>query len=248
GMFENEGEEFIKIMKIAKEAGATTSCDVSLPDPASASGKAPWRTILEKVLPYIDIFLPSVEEALFMLEKEKFLAMKEEHDNAELIDFISPDDYSHLADKLLSLGTKMTSLKAGHAGWYFKTGPLEAVSSLGRAAAGDPQAWADRELWCPAFSAPTLVGATGSGDSSIAGFLSAFLKKLPVEQCLKYAVCLGYQNVQVPDAVSGIKSWEETTAMLESDLPILDMPVTFDTWKWIDKAELWAGPHDRLSK
>ncbi len=245
-MFENDGEEFAEVMKAAKEAGATTSCDVTLPDTASPSGQAPWRTILEKALPYIDIFLPSAEEALFMLEKEKLLSMREEHEDANIIDLMSPDDYSSLADTILSLGAKMTSIKAGHAGWYFKTGPLEAVRDLGRTQVGDAPAWADRELWCPAFSATNLASATGSGDSSIAGFLSALLRGLSPEQCLRYAVCLGYQNVQVLDAVSGIKSWEETTAMLENDLPLLDVPSAIKTWKWIDKAKLWAGPQDRL--
>ena len=38
-MFADEGRELEKIFRIAKEAGATTSCDMTLPDPSSPSGK-----------------------------------------------------------------------------------------------------------------------------------------------------------------------------------------------------------------
>ena len=45
----------------AKEAGATTSLDLSLSNPESPAGKADWPAILRKTLPYVDIFVPSIE-------------------------------------------------------------------------------------------------------------------------------------------------------------------------------------------
>ena len=66
--YKNEGAELLQIFEIAKSAGAITSLDMALPDPTSDSGNAPWQKILEKVLPYVDIFLPSIEEAYFMLD------------------------------------------------------------------------------------------------------------------------------------------------------------------------------------
>ena len=75
-MFATEGEELARIFKIAKEAGATTSCDMTLPDPSSASGKASWRKILKNILPYVDIYVPSIEETFYMLYPEEFLDMK----------------------------------------------------------------------------------------------------------------------------------------------------------------------------
>jgi len=246
-MYENDGAGLEKVMKLAKQAGATTSLDMSPPDPASDGGKAPWPAILERVLPHVDIFLTSVEEALYMLERETFMTMKKDHNNAELIDFLDAADYTRLADKLLAGGTKMTALKTGHRGFYFKTGPKERFREMGAVRPGDPDNWSERELWCPAFHAEHLASATGSGDSSIAGFLAAFFRGLSIEKCLKYANCVGWQNLQELDAVSGIRNWHETTAALERDFPMNDVHVDRADWKWSDEFELWSGPGDQLS-
>ncbi len=245
-MFADEGRELQKVFQIAKEAGATTSCDMTIPDPASVSGKAPWRKILENILPYVDIFVPSIEETFYMLHPEEFLRMKEEHNNAELIDFFTPADYLKTANELLAMGCKMATLKSGHRGFYIKTGSKESFEGLGAAKPGDADNWADRELWVPAFEPGKFGSATGSGDSSIAGLLSAYLRGLTLEEALKYATCCGLQNVRVLDAVSGIQPWEETTAMLAENMELIDAHIEADGWTWSETAKLWAGPNDPL--
>lgn len=49
------------------------------------------------------------------------------------------------------------------------------------------------------------------------------------------------------DAVSGIKTWDETTAMLQKKIPMLDARVDAKGWKWSDEHGLWTGPNDSLS-
>jgi len=248
GMYENDGAGLDAVFRIAKAAGATTSCDMTLPDPASISGRTNWRRILEKILPNMDLYLPSVEETFFMLEPEAFLRMKEKHDNADLIDFLTPEDYARLADTCLSMGAKAVSLKTGHRGFYLKTGEAAHFAALGAVGPGHPANWSSRELWAPAFRPPVFGSATGSGDSAIAGLLAAFLRGLRIETALKYATCLGLQNVQVLDAVSGIQSWEETTHLLQEDLPLLDAHIAAQGWHWSTEHGLWAGPADPLSQ
>ena len=245
-MFADEGKELQKVFQIAKEAGATTSCDMTLPDPDSVSGKAPWRKILENVLPYVDIFTPSVEETFYMLHPQEFLKMKAQHDNAELIDHLKPEDYSRIADEILPMGCKMVTLKSGHRGFYVKTNQKEIFKTLGAAKPNDENNWSNRELWAPAFEPGHFGSAAGSGDSSIAGFMSAFLRGLTIEEALKYATCCGMQNVRVLDAVSGIKSWDETTKMLQEGLTIIETNIDAADWTWSEKCGLWAGPGDQL--
>ena len=246
-MYANNGVELKRIFQIAKEAGATTSCDMTLPDPASQSGIVNWRKILENILPYIDIHLPSIEESFYMLQPEEFSRMKKEHNNAELIDFITPAQYSRIADELLAMGSKMVALKSGHRGFYIKTGSKESFTSMGAAKPTDPANWANRELWAPAFVVDTFGSATGSGDSAIAGFLSAYLRGLSIEDVLKYATCVGLQNVRVLDAVSGIKTWEETTKMIWLDMPMIDANINSEGWTYSKQYALWAGPADRVN-
>ena len=246
-IFADEGMELQKVFRLAKEAGATTSCDMTLPDPDSVSGKAPWRKILENILPYVDIFVPSMEETFYMLHPEEFLKMKEKHANADLLDYFTPEDYSRTADEILAMGCKMTTLKSGHRGFYIKTGSKKSFETLGAAKPADADNWANRELWIPAFVPGHFGSATGSGDSSIAGLLTAYLRGLTIEEGLKYAVCCGLQNVRVLDAVSGIKPWDETTAMLQDNMPLLDANINADGWNWSDVHGLWSGPKDILS-
>jgi sugar/nucleoside kinase (ribokinase family) len=247
-MYADEGKELQEVFKIAKQAGATTSCDMTLPDPASVSGKAPWRKILQNILPYIDIFVPSIEETFYMLHPQEFLKMKSQHDNADLIDHFTPEEYSRTADEVLSMGCKMVTLKSGHRGFYIKTGSKEAFETLGAAKPADANNWSNRQLWAPAFEPGHFGSAAGSGDSSIAGFLSAYLRGLTIEQALKYATCCGLQNVRVLDAVSGIKTWEETTQMLEDNIPMIDANIKSDGWIFSEDYKLWSGPNDILGK
>lgn len=247
-MYKDDGNLLKNVFKIAKDAGAITSCDMSLPDLDSESAQANWRNILENILPYVDIFLPSIEEIFFMLERESYLNIKKSKKGSDIIDYLSASDYSNLASQLLDMGTRMTSLKSGHRGFYFKTGPRAKVESLCDKSGQNPETWANRELWCPAFQVKKIASATGSGDSSISGFLSAFLHRLPIEKCLKYACILGWENLQVLDAVNGIKSWQETTDLLNQDLPLINVEINERDWKWCDDNKLWGGPNDLLTK
>src|SRR5512138_57267 len=66
-MYSDGGGELETLFSHAKEAGATTSLDMALPDPSSEAARADWLGILRSVLPWVDIFMPSLEEILFML-------------------------------------------------------------------------------------------------------------------------------------------------------------------------------------
>jgi sugar/nucleoside kinase (ribokinase family) len=245
--YHNEGEDLAKIFQLAKSTGATTSLDMALPDPKSPSGTAPWRTILENVLPFVDIFMPSIEEAFFMLDPEKYFQVKAKAGSKDVVDFIAPEDYTRLGEKCLQLGSRIIVIKTAHRGVYILTSDLKKNKNLDSAPPKDLQNWSNRELWCPAFRIEKIASATGSGDSAIAGFLAAYIKEYPVEKALKYANCVGYQNLHELDAVSGIKDWNQTSTMLESgQLEIIDLPLQGDRWQWNSEIQLWIGGRDNL--
>ncbi|CZR75338.1 PfkB domain-containing protein [Clostridium saccharolyticum WM1] [Clostridioides difficile] len=72
-MYENEREELRKILKKAKMAGAATSLDFALVNQDTRAGQADWEMILEKVLPYVDFFVPSAEELCFMAKNTSLI-------------------------------------------------------------------------------------------------------------------------------------------------------------------------------
>ncbi len=247
-MYENEGEELVEVFRRVKETGVTTSLDMSLPDPSSPSGKVNWDTILKRVLPHVDIFLPSAEETMFMLNKEKFFAKKKEAGSREILEFFDFGDFSELAEQLLSCGAKVVGLKCGRLGLYVRTAGAEALQHIGRAKPSDLGNWSNRELFEPSFRVERVASATGSGDSAIAGFLAAYLNEKSIESCIKYACAVGAQNVQVLDSVSGIRSWEETTRQLQSLWAKTAMPFEAPGWRFDKAGEVWHGPADKSSK
>ncbi|UCD29752.1 MAG: carbohydrate kinase family protein [Planctomycetota bacterium] len=241
GLFSDEGKELVATFRKAKETGATTSLDMSLPDPNSESGKAPWNKIVPKLLPYVDIFLPSIEEAFFMMENDKFLKMKTEHGGAELIDFFDADDYTALSDQFLEFGSKIVALKSGHRGFYVRTADKSKFSDMGRAQPGDADNWSNRELWCPAFKVDPIASATGSGDSSIAGFLSAYLRGETVERSLKMANTAGSLNLTELDALSGLKNWDQTSKLADNkSRKINEFEVKTPGWSFDKNMLMWV--------
>jgi len=238
--YQNSGEELTKILRTAKSAGATTSLDMALPDPNSSSGKAPWHTILKKVLPFVDIFMPSIEEVFFMLDPEKYFPVKDKAGSRDVVDFIDPKNYTRLAKTCQQLGAKIVVIKAAHRGVYVLTDDLQTRQDLGAVPPKDRKNWSNRELWCPAFRVEKIASATGSGDSAIAGFLAAYIKGYSIEKALKYANCVGYQNLHELDAVSGIKNWNQTSIMVDSrQLEMIDLRLQSDLWLWSSKFQLW---------
>lgn len=244
-LYADGGRELTRIFQSAKAAGATTSLDMSLPDPKSASGQAPWSAILEQVLPHVDFFLPSMEESFFMLDRAAFLERKQQHGGDELLGHITAAECSALAARLLAMGAGVVALKSGYRGYYFRSAEPAAFARMGAVQPADISNWAHRELWCPAFRPERIASATGSGDSSIAGFLAALLRGETLESCLKTANCTGYQNLHALDAVSSIRTWDQTAGLLRDGLPMIDPQIGDSAWRYSAQLKLWIGPNDR---
>jgi len=68
-MYLDDGAELETMFRCAKETGVITSLDMAMPDPQGPSGRVDWRRILKRTLPYVDIFLPSLDELLVMLRR-----------------------------------------------------------------------------------------------------------------------------------------------------------------------------------
>ena len=238
-LYENDGEQLIECFKRAKATGTTTSLDMSLPDPASESGRVNWEKVLRNLLPYVDIYMPSVEETMYMIQRDQ-LEQLHQHGSGDPLLNLDMNLLPALGKRLLDMGAKIAVLKAGIRGYYIRTGDRAALASMGRALPGSLENWANRELIEEGYNVP-VAAATGSGDSSIAGFLAAYLRGLTIEDAIRAGCVVGAQNVQVFDAVSGIKPWDDTVVMMRGNMPKHKFPIAGDYWSWDEVHGQYVG-------
>ncbi len=198
-------EAFANLYKEARAKGFITCLDMSLPDANGDSGKVDWKHFLETVLPYVDIFLPSLEETLFMLDRDFY-------DSGEWQQDMPAPYLQDLTNRMLELGVAIAGIKLGEKGLYLHTASQERLKSLEHLI--QPASWAKKILWSPVFQVE-VKGTVGAGDSAIAGFLASILKGLSPEDTVTMACAVGACCVEAPDASSGIRSWEETTSRVQ---------------------------------
>lgn len=238
-MYQNDRAELVDIFRRAKEIGVTTSLDMALPDPSSTAGQADWPAILRSTLPYVDIFMPSLEEIVYMLRPQTYQALCQRAGSLNFLPLITPEFLSEMGQALLELGVKIIGLKLGERGLYLRTASLAALEKLGRGQPADVTAWADKELWASCFQVE-VAGTAGSGDATIAGFLAAFLRDFSPEAAAIAAVAVGACNVEAADTLSGLRPWAETMQRVAQGWPQRSLALTSPGWSFQENEGLWV--------
>lgn len=239
-MHSDGGAELERLFREAKRRRMTTSLDLAQPDPDSPAGRADWEAILQRVLPWVDVFLPSLDETLYMVERKRYSELQAGSGN--IATRLVPGELSRLCGRLLDMGAAVVGLKLGDQGFYLRTSDdAGRLARMGRCTPADTAAWRGRELLAPCFVV-RVEGTTGSGDCTIAGFLAAFLKGLGPVDAAATAVAAGACNVERADAISGVRSWDETQQRLHASwsqrVPSLDLA------GFRQEGLVWHGPGD----
>ena len=215
-MYEKEGEELVNVLRHAKAAGAATSLDMAAVDPNSDAGRQDWKRILEKTLPFVDFFCPSIEELCFMLDRQRFYEWKERAGGADVTLFLDLDrDIRPLAAACMQMGCKAVLLKCGAPGMHLKTGGKGLLMQISPKAGLDADAWADQDFFERSYVPEKILSGTGAGDTSIAAFLKAILEGYDPAMTMHLAAATGACCVAAYDALSGLRSFEELTRKIQ---------------------------------
>lgn len=240
-MYERQGDELERLLSRVKACGLTVSLDLARPDPGSPAGRADWLKILERVLPHVDVFLPSFEEILYMLRPDRYRELCELHGTTELLAWAEGPLLGSLSRQLLDMGAAIVGLKLGEHGFYLRTtASADRLRQIGPCApvAAQLEQWKDRELLAPCYRVEA-VGTTGAGDCTIAGFLAGLVKGLPVEHALLGAVGVGASNVEQADAISGIPSWAEVQKRMDAGWEQREAAMSLPGWSYRGKSRVW---------
>lgn len=240
-MYENDGDELVKLMKTVKEAGVSTSLDLAAVDAESEAGQADWNEILKKTLPYVDFFAPSVEELCFMIDRPRYEAWQQRYEDAQkesddskisentkdssateagtISDITEILDLEHdikpLADKCMEYGCKVLLIKCGVPGIYFKTAGEDKLSQISERVGLDVSSWSDKSWFEKSYVPDCILSGTGAGDTSIAAFLTAMLEGYTLERCLQLMTATGASCVTAYDSLSGLKKFDELIAKID---------------------------------
>ena len=208
----HEGKELTELYRRVKETGVVSSMDMSLPDPQGASGRVNWAQILQNALPYVDIFIPSIEEILLMLRRSDY-----EQWYGDVLSHLDHAYLERLAAELIDMGVVIAGFKLGEMGFYIQCADAEHFERLERLPINVAN-WAGRSEWSPAYKVD-VVGTTGAGDSAYAGFLAALVHGVDASDAVRWACAVGACNVEAADATSGVREWEATRERMEAGWP-----------------------------
>ncbi len=236
----DDGRELAQLMANVKAAGVITSLDMSQPDPASSAGRTDWPALLERTLPFVDIFAPNLEEMLYMLDRPHYTAL------AAGAGSRLPDGalLRSLSERLLAMGAAIVALKLGDRGLYLRTaGSPRRLAALAGLLPADLTGWVGRELYSPCLQVK-VAGTTGAGDCAYAGLLAGLLHGQSVEAVLLSAAATGACSVERADATSGVPHWDAVQSRLRAHWLRHAQPLRLDGWRSNSEATVWYGPQD----
>ena len=219
-MYADGGAQLAELFARVRAGGSATSLDMCGVDPGSDAGAVDWEEVLAATLPHVDLFAPTLDELLFMLER----SWREDGvlDRARL---------ARLSGRLIEMGASVAVIKLGDRGLYLRASPdLGRIEELARRVPIDARSWLAAELYAPCFEPDALAGTTGSGDATIAGLLAALLRGADPLAAATAACAVGACSVEGLDPTSAIPLWDEVAARIRSGWrrsPVSDLGVDF---------------------
>ncbi len=204
-MYQEGGKGMAEMFRRIKEQHAATSLDLAAVDAKSEAGRADWIDILSRSLPYVDFFVPSVEELCFMLDRDRYEAWNERAAGKDITEAISLEEVKPLAERAISMGAKVVLIKCGAPGIYYRTAARERMASVCKELGLAVDQWAEKEGFARSFVPDQILSGTGAGDTSIAAFLVSVLEGRSLEEAVQLAVATGACCVASYDALSGLQ-------------------------------------------
>ncbi len=204
---------------------------MAMPDTNTEAGRLDWEQFFKNVLPYVDIFMPSIDELLYMLSSRNSDKMVLD---VNLLESIS--------DKLLDWGCKIVVIKLGEHGLYMKTGSLNEFNEDDKKRIEELipfESWVEKQLLSPCYFTD-VVGTTGSGDSTIAGFLAGVLKGMEAEEALNLATAVGACSVEAINATGGIIPLDKVVSRVKEGWDRLPVKIGLPGWDLKDNHGLYS--------
>jgi sugar/nucleoside kinase (ribokinase family) len=216
-MYADGGAQLRRLFERVHAVGPATSLDLCGVDPQSDAGRVDWEQVLVHTLPFVDVFAPSIEELLFMLDRPAHRALQQ---SAGIAKFVDDSLLAQLGERMIGLGVAVAAIKLGDQGLYLRTARAgERIGAFCERLGLSAESWRDREVLAPCFEVAAVAGTTGSGDTTIAGLLAALLRGEDPADAATSATAVGACSVEALDPTSAVPSWSSVATRLAAGWP-----------------------------
>lgn len=202
--YRDGARELVALYQKVHGMGVATSMDMAVLDPASEAYRVDWEDVIRRCMPYLDFFVPSVEELCMMIDRPLYDSVSKLAAGGDFTSFITMSQVRSLADRLMDMGARVLMIKCGSAGLYVRTGPKERISEIPGGVISDCDIWADVDHFEECFVPRRIRSGTGAGDTSIAAFLKAVTDGYSPSDCARLAAATGANCVAEYDTLSGV--------------------------------------------
>ena len=218
--YKNNGKSLTEMYRKISEMGVITSMDMSLPDMESESGKVDWRALLKETLPYVDLFVPSLEEMIQIMNPGKYSEMQKKAGDMDIEKVVPLELIRDIGRELIEMGVKVLMIKMGGRGIYLRTGDISGINDKkGEDNRLNEENWKEREFICKASfcDGARVKNASGAGDTAIAAFLHSVLQGEDVDIAVRYAALAGRDSLYCESIFSDMSCWEELTQEMNEE-------------------------------
>lgn len=200
--YRSDKDELKNMFRKVKKFNLITSLDVTAVDPESETADIDWNKRLSEVLPFVDFFVPSIEELCFMLDRDKYEEMQRRGSDDVCLYLSLSEDVIPMAEKVLKLGCKGLLIKCGAAGLFLMTADSSRMEELSDKISVEK--WADKKIFQNSYVPDRILSGTGAGDTSIAAFIYGLCNEMSPEDTLKIAAGTGASCITEYDTLSGL--------------------------------------------
>jgi sugar/nucleoside kinase (ribokinase family) len=168
----DDAAPLLHLLKEARGRGITTSLDLVVLDPRSRAAELDWRRVFARIMPYVDIATPSIDDLTSALGIAR-------PPNDDLVE--------ECARRLVDDGCAVAVVSAGARGAYAISADDDRLAAAGTALSCVGSEWSSTAEWVPTAEPRRVISTTGAGDAASAGLLYGLAHKTGIKRATRLA-------------------------------------------------------------
>jgi sugar/nucleoside kinase (ribokinase family) len=180
-LLDDDAAPLLNLLKEARSRQITTSLDLAVVDPRSRVAKVDWGRVFARIMPYVDIATPSLDDLT------SALGITRTPDN---------DLVEECAHRLVDDGCAVAVVSAGARGAYAVSAGADRLAATGPALSSLRSSWSSTARWIPAAATRHVVSTTGAGDAASAGLLYGLVQGTGIRRATRLAARFAAASIE----------------------------------------------------